>query len=341
MVSEIAKRPLGKTNLMITTLGFGGAAVGNLYSAVDPADALAALDAAWTFGINYYDTAPFYGYGLSERRIGDFLRDKPRERFVLSGKVGRLLKPRLDSISGFNPFPGSPPFKPIFDYTYDGVMRSFEDSLQRLGLNRIDVLYIHDIGVSTHGPNKQPEMMKICMESGYKALAKLRQEQIIGAIGIGVNDWQVCLEAMNQADFDCFLLAGRYTLLEQTAVERFLPECERRGVSVIIGGPYNSGILATGAHPEARYNYQPAPPDILQKVKNIENICQRYGVSLAAAALQFPLAHPAVASVIPGARSRAEVEQNMALFHAPIPSDFWAELKSQGLLRGDAPTPVS
>lgn len=340
MTSEIAKRPLGKTGLEVSTLGFGGAAVGNLYAAVDPADALAALDAAWTAGITYYDTAPFYGFGLSERRLGDFLRDKPRESFVLSSKVGRLLKPRLKPLRGFNPFPGAPPFKPVFDYTYDGVMRSFEDSLQRLSLSRIDALYIHDIGVSTHGPEKQPSLWKICMESGYKALAKLREEKAIGAVGIGVNDWQILLEAMEQGDFDCFLLAGRYTLLEQTAVERFLPECQRRGVSIIIGGPYNSGILVTGATAGATYNYQPAPPDVLDRVRKIEGVCQSHGVSLAAAALQFPLAHPAVASVIPGARNRAEVEQNAALFRVPIPSAFWAELKSQGLLHEAAPTPA-
>jgi len=320
-------------------MGFGGAALGNLFQQVEEDAARSAVRAAYAAGIRFFDTAPFYGYGLSERRIGDALRPFPRDSYVLSSKVGRRLVPRGRSPKQDDGYVDTLPFEPVYDYSYDGVRRSVEDSLQRIGTDRIDVLLIHDIGALTHGAAAHPELFRAAMTGGARALEELRRQGLVGAIGLGVNEWQVCLEAMREADFDCFLLAGRYTLLEQEALETFLPECGRRRISIILGGPFNSGILASGAVAGATYDYRPAPPDILDRVRRIEAICTAHGVPLAAAALQFPLHHPAVASVIPGARTTAEVTANLALLRHPIPPRLWQELKAAGLMRTDAPTP--
>jgi D-threo-aldose 1-dehydrogenase len=340
-----SRQRLGKTALDITRLGFGGNALGNLYEALDETAARDAVNAALDCGVNYFDTAPLYGHGLSERRIGDMLRARPRDSYVLSTKVGRLLRPhgrhappRL-SVSEGGIFAGELPFQPYFDFSYDAVMRSFEDSLQRLGLARIDVLLIHDCDEWSQKSNYATALRTV--ETGaLRALQKLKSEGMIEAYGAGVNQFEACQDLMDRGPFDCFLLAGRYTLLEQSALDTFLPRCEREGVSVILGAPYNSGILATGAIAGARYNYVPAPDAVLKAVAAIERVCAAHGVSLAAAALQFVLAHPAVATVIPGGRSRAEVEANARLVNAPIPAEFWADLKSAGLIRPDAPCPA-
>jgi len=330
-----ATRPIGRTDIRVTQMGFGGAPLGNLYKPVPEADAEAVVEAAWSAGVRFFDTAPYYGYGLSERRIGERLRRRGRSEFILSTKVGRVLVPRGGPVPDDASFPGSLPFAPLFDYSYDGIMRSWEDSLQRLGLGRVDILLIHDLAAETHGNEPFPAYFRTAMRSGYRALEELKRSGDVGAIGFGLNDWRPCLEALKLHDFDCCLLAGRYTLLEQDALDEFLPECERRGVSIIIGGPFNSGILAGGS----TYNYAPAPPEIRERVRRIEAVCRSHSVPLPAAALQFPLTHAAVASVIPGAKAPAEVEANMKLLQQPIPATLWRDLKSEGLLRQDAPTP--
>jgi len=306
------------------------------------AQAREVIDAAYAGGVRYFDTAPHYGFGLSARRVGDGLRAHARAEFVVSTKVGRLLVPLPDGPqpSERHGFHSALPFEPAFDYSYRGVMRSFEDSLQRLGLARIDVLLIHDIGTVTHG-DANTELFRLCMEGGYKALDELRAQGRVGAIGLGVNEYEVCVDAMQWGRFDCFLLAGRYTLLEQQSLDAFMPACASHGATLIIGGVYNSGILATGTRgPGPKYfNYAPAPDAILERVARIESVCDEFGVTLAAAALQFPLAHPVVASVIPGLATVQQFEQTLHLYRANIPDAFWHALKARGLLRTDAPTP--
>jgi D-threo-aldose 1-dehydrogenase len=302
-------------------------------------DAREVIRHAWDAGLRYFDTAPIYGHGLSERRLGESLRAFPRDEYVLSTKVGRLLKPVPEGgVTSFF-WVDMPPFDVVHDYSYDGCMRSFEDSLQRVGVSRIDILFIHDIDTFTHGIELQKVHFRTAMDSGYKALEKLRSEGVVKAIGVGCNEWQVCEAALRERDFDCFLLAGRYTLLEQDALDTFLPLCEQRNVSVVLGGGFNSGILATGAIKGAHYNYSEASPEILARVARIEAVCATFDVSLASAALQFVLAHPAIATNIPGTRSKKHLDENVALIGRPIPVEFWAALKKERLIRDDAPTP--
>ena len=342
MTTLLAKRTLGAARVQVTELGFGGAGLGNLYREVSAEAAAEAVDAAWRQGIRFFDTAPYYGFGLSEVRLGGGLRSFDRHGFVLSTKVGRLLMP-TESVDGCalrHGFCSPMPFEPVYDYSYDGVMRSAEASLERLGLERIDLLLLHDIGEATHGPN-HPAIFAEAMDGGYRALDALRSEGSVRAVGVGVNEWEVCDQAMDHGDFDCFLLAGRYTLLEQGALDRFLPRCEAEGVAVIVGGPYNSGILATGVDGgrQPHYNYAPAPKPIIERVRRIESLCREFAVPLAAAALQFPLAHPAVAAVIPGLANGGDVQQAAAFYRHPIPYAFWQALRDAGLMHPDAPLP--
>jgi D-threo-aldose 1-dehydrogenase len=334
-----ATRQLGTTRLRLPELGFGAAPLGNLYHALSEAQAQSIMELAWTSGFRYFDTAPHYGQGLSERRLGDHLRHLQGKDYILSSKVGRLLKAAGYSRERHG-FYSPMPFDSNYDYSYDGVMRSFEDTLQRLGLARVDILFMHDIGRMTHGSHHD-ETFPIAMAGGYRALDELRQQRLVKAIGLGVNEYEVCEAALEHGDWDCFLLAGRYTLLEQNALDSFLPKCEQRNCSVVIGGVYNSGILATGtkAGVTPHYNYTPAPPNITYKVRQLEALCDRYRFPLAAAALQFPLAHPAVASVIPGMASLRQVTQTLSLFETPIPAAFWRDLRSQGLVHAQAPLP--
>jgi D-threo-aldose 1-dehydrogenase len=320
-------------------LGFGGAPLGNLFAPIAESAAQATVRRAWALGLRYFDTAPHYGNGLSEHRIGHTLREQPRAAFTLSTKVGRLLSPDPAAPATQHGFVGTLPFRQRFDYSHDGALRSLEDSLQRLGLARVDIAFIHDIDSFTHGPD-QPRRFREAMEGAYPALEWLRRDGVVTAIGLGVNEWQVCHDALRHGDFDLFLLAGRYTLLDQSALAELLPACLARGARIVIGGPYNSGILATGAVPGARYNYAPAPPEILDRVARIEAVCHRFGIPLRAAALRFPLGHPAVDAVIPGARSPAEIEENVALMATPILAEFWAALQSAGLLAAEAPAPT-
>ena len=327
--------------LGFTELGFGAAPLGNLYRPLTEKDARATLDAAWSEGCRYYDTAPLYGLGLSETRLNGFLRAKPRDSYLVSTKIGRLLKlcPPAEK-SRADAFFETPSRREVFDYSYDGVMRSLEFSFERLGLDRIDIVYAHDVDVFTHGSKAASDArIHEFMEGGYKALVELRKAGDIKAFGAGINEWEVAETLARSGDFDVFLLAGRYTLLEQDALTSFLPLCVEKKIGVVIGGPYNSGILATGPKPGARYNYALAPKDILDRVRRIEAVCKMHGVKLAAAALRFTLSHPAIVSVIPGGQKPAEVKRNAEMLGVKVPGALWRELKSEGLLRTDAPTP--
>lgn len=322
----------------LPTFGFGAAPLGNLYRPLTEEDATALLQAAWDAGLRYFDTAPLYGFGLSETRLGAFLRDKPRDAFIISTKVGRLLQPNEGWHEQRDYFIDAPAYEPVFDYSYDGIMRSFEASLERLGLDHIDILLMHDIGEKTHG-TAHAELFALAMDRGYAAMDELRRAGAVGAIGIGANEWEVCNLALDRGDWDGFLLAGRYTLLEQGALNPFLARCAREGRGVIIGGAFNSGILATGVVDGARFNYDAAPEDVVTRVRALEATCRAHGVPLPAAALQFPLAHPAVRSLIPGVGSRRELEQIIAWAEAPIPPALWRDLAAQGLVDPQAPLP--
>jgi D-threo-aldose 1-dehydrogenase len=333
------QRP-GNTGLTFTELGFGAAPVANLYRAISDDDAHAVLTEAWNSGSRYFDTAPLYGLGLSETRLNRFLRDKPRDDYLLSTKVGRILKVCApEERTGIGKFFDTPTRREHYDYGHDGVMRSFEASLERLGIDRIDILYVHDLDLFTHGAQDALDARRTeFMQSGYGALLSLRDQKVIKAIGGGLNEWEACQWLAERGDFDLFLLAGRYTLLEQEALETFLPLCEKRGIGIVLGGPYNSGILATGPKAGAFYNYSDAPQSVLDKAARIQAVCEKHGVKLIEAALQFPLLHPALVSVIPGGQSVGEVRSNRSILDVNIPASLWDELKAEGLIRPDAPT---
>lgn len=332
------KVKFGRTDLEVTAFGFGTAPIGNIFREIDEETSDGMIQSAWDAGVRYYDTAPMYGHGLAELRTGHSLRWKNRDDFVLSSKVGRVLKPARKQDIDYAPWTNAGRFTLNFDYSYDGTMRSVEDSLQRLNLEHMDIVFIHDIDVFTRG-DEQPEVFKQAMDGAWKALSDLRDQGVVKAIGVGVNEWEVCQTALEQRDFDCFLLAGRYTLLEQDSLDTFLPLCEERGAAVVVGGGFNSGILATGAVEGAKYNYAPAPAEIMDRVRKIEAVCAEHDVPLPAAALQFVVAHPAIPSFIAGTRTVEQLQKNLAWFSHPIPAEFWADLKAKGLLREDAPTP--
>jgi len=338
------KAPSGSV-LTFTELGFGGAPIGNLYEAHSEEAAQAALDAAWKAGVRYFDTAPLYGLGLSETRINHFLRGRQRSDYLLSTKVGRLLKLSApQERTGIGKFFDTPSRKEIYDYSHDGVMRSFEASLERLGVDDVDVLFVHDIDVFTHkSMDARDQRIGELMakgRGGYHALLKLRDQQVIKAFGAGINEWEAGEILAKQGDFDIFLLAGRYTLLEQEALESFLPLCVARGIGIVIGGAFNSGILASGPKPGAFYDYEPAPQSIIDRVGAIQDVCSRSGVRLPEAALRFVLAHPAVVTVVAGMSRPEEINLNVRTLDAKISQVLWADLKAEGYLRKDAPVPA-
>ena len=333
MARAIEKRQVGQTGLMIDTLGLGGAPLGGNYVDLSYNQAAELIAAAKDAGIGYFDTAPWYGFGRSERVMGDLLRSSD---YILSDKVGRLLRPGpVDDPASFG-MVDPLPFHVVYDYGYDAIMRGFEDSLQRLGLDRIDILLAHDIGVFTHGDENSCHFRDLA-EGGYRAMDELRAGGLVKAIGLGVNENAVCMDALGIGDWDVFLLAGRYTLLEQTPLHDLFPSCRAAGTSIICGGPFNSGVLVG----REMWNYAKAPADIVDKVRKIGAIADRHNIPIAAAALQFPLGNDLVTSVIPGPRDANELQQILNWFQTPVTGDFWAELKDAGLVEQDAPVPAS
>ena len=330
MIHPTAKVPLGKTKLQVTRMGLGGAPLGGLFQDVAQETAVATIHRALALGINLLDTAPLYGHGKSEERFGKALAGANTAEIVLSTKVGRLLVPTERDRLKPDEFDNPALFTPVFDFSYDGVMRSFEASLKRLNTGRIDILHIHD--ADDHYDD--------AIRGAYPALDKLRSQGLISAVSAGMNQAEMPARLAREANFDCFLLAGRYTLIDHTGLRELLPLCVEKRIGIIIGGPYNSGVLASGAQPGAKFNYADAPPAILEKVRKVQAICTRHAVSMKAAALQFPLAHPAVASVIPGARSVAELEENFKFLQEKIPALFWADLRREGIVPEEAPLPA-
>lgn len=340
MKTRTLSTKLGR-DIVFSELGFGSAPLGNMHRVLSEEDCRATVQSAVDSGVSYFDTAPQYGHGLSEMRVGAVLKELPRDQFILSTKIGRLLKPCAADEVNSGIFVDVPHVNIEFDYSYDGVMKSIEDSHRRLGLGSIDIVYIHDVDMFTHGSWEASEKrIGEVMEGGYRALDELRRAGTIEAIGAGVNNWETCQRLTELGQFDCFLLAGRYTLLEQESLNSFLPICERDGIGIILGGPYNSGILATGPTPGATYNYEPASQAILDRVGAIEAVCKSHNVPLVNAALHFPLCHPSVVSVIPGGQNVDEVLRNRAMMDAEIPVSLWSDLKAEGLLHADAPVPA-
>lgn len=328
-------RKLPRSGIELTAMGLGCAQLGGLYQAMSDDEARSIVDAAWEAGIRYFDTAPYYGYTLSERRLGAALRERERSSYVVSTKAGRLMQLDSGVQPGENGWAQPLPFRPHFDYTYDGIMRSHQDSLRRLCLDRVDILYVHDIGQVTHGALHKHYWNQLTQGGGFRALTQLRDGGSVGAVGLGVNEWQAVADAMEACDIDCALLAGRYTLLEQAAREPLLDKCANRGIGIVIGGPFNSGILAGNR----KFNYEDAPPAVVARVNAIEAVCREHAAPIQAAALQFPMAHPAVVSCVAGAQSPEQLRQNAAWFAKPLPDSLWRELIRLGLLDRLAPTP--
>ncbi|RWN91141.1 MAG: aldo/keto reductase [Mesorhizobium sp.] len=327
------RRRIGQTALEVTEVSFGGAALGGLYRACSREAAMETLQGAWDAGLRYFDTAPFYGFGLSERRFGDFLRYKPRDSYVLSTKVGRLFRPVPDDQVPDHSYVDPLPFALDYDYSYDGIMRSVEFSYARLGLNRIDILFVHDIGAYTHGVEKTKLHFRDLMDGGLKALEELKRSGVISAYGLGVNEVQICLDVMREAPLDCILLASRYSLLDRSAEAELLPLCRARQTSLVIGGVFNSGILATGPVQGAHFDYRPASHDVLDRVGAMERIAAEGGYPLAAAAFQFPLHEPAVATVLTGTAKLANLTRNLQLLGIDVPETEYARYRPHTLVQ--------
>lgn len=340
MAQVIPTRRLGRTAVEVTELGFGGASIGELFDRVPERDAFDSIQAAWDAGVRYFDTAPWYGRGLSELRTGAGLRDHPRTDYSLSTKVGRYLRPSDGGTYDRGPWIGGSPNEVVFDYSYDGIMQSVEQSRLRLGITRFDIAFIHDLDRLYFDEATWEGHFRDLTSSGWKALDELRSGGQIGAVGAGINALGLIPRFLEALDLDAFLVAMPYTLLKQEILDEEFPAAVERGVGFVIGAVFQSGILATGAVEGAVSDYAPATPDVLERVRRIEAVCARHGVPLPAAALQFPLGHPAVASVIPGAFHPDQVRRNVSAFAHPVPAELWAELKAEGLLRADAPVPA-
>jgi D-threo-aldose 1-dehydrogenase len=339
-VSAVRRRPLGRTGLQVSALGFGSAPLGDLYQRLDDGTAIAAVERAFALGINLLDSSPLYGHGLAELRCGAAIRRVPREEIVVCTKVGRWMDPFHERGDGSG-YVGGQPHRAVIDYSYDGTMRSVEQSLLRLGTDRLDLLLIHDVDIWTHGADAIEGRFREAMAGAYVALDRLRGEGVVAGIGIGVNEAEMCVRFAQAGSFDTMLLAGRYSLLEQPALEHFLPLAQKQGIGVLLGGVFNSGVLATGAVAGAKYNYQDASPEILAKVARIERVCAAHGVALPTAALHFALGHPAVGSVVLGAVTPREVERNVAALASAVPAALWRDLKTEHLLDAEAPVPAA
>jgi len=337
-----ARRVVGRTGLEVGMLGFGGAGIGNLYRVLRDADAAAAVTESYASGVRYFDTAPFYGFGLSELRIGAALRGA-QPAPVISTKVGRSLVPTgpQDENVGREGYFSPRPFAPKFDYSYDAIRRSHDESLERLGVPSVDILLVHDIGPLTHGSANDAYLRQLA-DGGWRALRELKESGAVRALGVGVNECEAAAQLIETVELDCVLLAGRYTLLEQPALDQLLPLAARKGVSILCGGPFNSGILATGARAGAQthYNYAAPTAAVLERVARLEALCAEFAVPLQAAALQFPLGHASVASVVAGAASGAESRNIAAMFAHPVPAGFWSALRERGLVDPRAPLPA-
>lgn len=320
------QRRLGNTDLHLTELSFGAAGIGNLYRPVLRADVMATLETAWAAGMRYFDTAPFYGQGLSERRLGDFLQGKPRGEFVLSTKVGRILKPITDGTTPDNGFVDALPFAVSYDYSHDGITRSWEDSLTRLGLTSVDILFVHDLESGNFSADAFETHLETFATSGIHALRALKAAGHIGAFGLGVNETSACINVMERVPLDCLLMAGRYSLLDRTAAGRLMGMCEDSSTAMIVGGVFNSGILATGARPGATFNYAEASAEIMAQVERMDAAAARHGVALANAALHFPLRNPVVTSVLIGTAKPSSLTRNLDLFRQDVPEALWPEL---------------
>jgi len=336
-MSATLRRQIGSTALTVTALGYGSAPLGNRFRVLDENHCQSLVDDAWDRGVRLFDTAPMYGFGLAENRLGTALRTRTRSEYVLSTKVGRMLVPTQEPVA--DPMWVDPPAMRIaYDYSYSGTMRSIEDSLQRMLIDRIDIVLIHDCDRYGHGEN-QPEVFDEAMTQAARALFELKDQGVVGAVGIGVNEADVCVAAAKRAEFDVFLLAGRYTLIEQDSLDDLMPLCTEQGISLLLGGVFNSGILATGAVAGARHLYEPASAAVTEQIAAIETLCCAYEVPVAAVAIQFAQAHPAVASVVLGASTIAQQAANVSAANVPIPQALWDALREQGYLRPDAPTP--
>jgi D-threo-aldose 1-dehydrogenase len=332
-----AARRLPRSDLSLPAFGLGCAPLGGLHRPMPAGDAKDLIDAAFDSGVTFFDTAPYYGYTTSERRLGAALAERDRTSFLLSTKVGRRLVPAVGVSRVTDGWHEAGPFRPVFDYTHDGILRSFEDSLQRLGLDRVDVLLVHDIGQLTHGTHNAVHWDQLTEGGGWQALASLKSQGLARAIGIGVNECEVVFDCMEEADLDCVMLAGRYTLLDHAGAIPLMERCAQRGVAVLAAGPFNSGVLAGGA----TFDYRPVPEPVRRKVEALRSACEQAGVSLRAAALQFPLAHPATFCCVAGAHARGELLGNVADLGAQIPPAFWEKLRADGLVDERAPLPLS
>lgn len=333
-LTATTRRPVGQTGLELTALGVGSAPLGGLYADVPTAQALDMLNTAWDLGLRYFDTAPMYGLTRAEHLVGQVLRDKDGSH-VLSTKVGRLMTTEragraLPPAPPKNPLdPGwwnGLPFREVFDYSYDGVMRSYDDSQQRLGLDRLDILYVHDIGRVTHGELHDHHWAALTRGGGFRALQELKAAGNIRGFGLGVNEWEVIRDALEETDLDLCMLAGRYSLLDRDAGETFLPLAQARGVSLVLAGVYNSGILAAPKGGRTKFNYADADPAIIAQVEALRGVCDDYGVPLAAAAIRFPMRHPAATCVVIGAKTAAQLKQNVEWFDTDLPDAIWADL---------------
>ncbi len=335
-MSPITGRSLPRGGVSFSPLGFGAAPIGNLFAKVTDAQAQAALQCAWRGGIRYFDTAPYYGYGLSERRLGQFLRELRPQGVTISTKVGRLISPGEEGAEPVGDYAASG--RAVFDYSSDAVRRSFDSSLERLGLERVDVLLLHDVGMTTHGA-QHAQMLEQALEQALPAMAQIKSTGGCRAIGIGVNEEAVCLEVMRSSDIDCILLAGRYSILDHGSLHGVMAEAQRRRVGIIVGGPYNSGLLASGSAPGATYDYLPAQGDVLQRARRLYELCAQLGVDVGAVALQFAFAHPAAVAVLAGMRTPTEVSIALERMRQPLPVHVWQALRAAGFIAPDAPTP--